>query len=46
MLKKIGKAFVYLYVTLPLKGIAGNLGYKHLKNDYEFNKQQLCTRQK
>ncbi len=31
MLKKIGKAFVYLYVTLPLKGIAGNLGYKHLK---------------
>ena len=40
MLKKIGKAFVYLYVTLPLKGISGSFGYKHLKNDYEFNKQQ------
>ncbi|MDI2698163.1 hypothetical protein QJ497_18680, partial [Acinetobacter baumannii] len=46
MLKKIGKAFVYLYVTLPLKGIAGNLGYKHLKNDYEFNKQQYKSLKK
>ena len=41
MFGKIFKGVKFLYVTVPLKGLLANLGYKQLKQSLEVNKKQF-----
>ncbi|WP_436899558.1 hypothetical protein [Acinetobacter gyllenbergii] len=41
MFDKMLKGVKFLYVTIPLKGLLANLGYKQLKQSYEVNKKQF-----